>query len=126
MIRTSRITIITGQLDVGGSERSLYLLIRNLDRGRFDLDVVSLVTGGYWAGEIRRLDVPVLELPRRHRWQPGRLLSLVRHLRTRRPALLYSIGFAANTYGRIAGRLAGVPHLVTGWRGLEASPLRKF
>jgi len=117
-----RITFITGQLDIGGQERILYLLLRGLPR-RFEADVVSLSAGGIWAQEIRKLGIPVLELARHRSWEIGRALRLIRHLRRRRPDLIYSMGFAANTYGRVAGVCARVPHLVTGWRGLEASPL---
>lgn len=120
-----RITFISGQLDIGGQERALYLLVRGLDR-RFQPDVVSLSEGGFWAREIEKLGIPVLALPRRRSWDLGRLVRLVRHLRRRRPALVYSLGFAANTYGRIAGLCARVPRLVTGWRGLEASPLHRL
>jgi glycosyltransferase involved in cell wall biosynthesis len=120
-----RITLISGQLDIGGQERALYLLVRGLDR-RFQSDVVSLAEGGFWAREIEKLGIPVLTLPRRRSWDLGRLFRLVRHLRQRRPALVYSLGFAANTYGRIAGLCARVPRMVTGWRGLEASPRRRL
>jgi len=119
-----RITFISGQLDIGGQERVLYLLLRGLNR-RFDVDVVSLTEGGLWARAIRDLGIPVLEIPRHKSWDLGRLLRLFRHLRRRCPDLVYSLGFAANTYGRIAGVCARVPHLVVGWRGLEASPSRR-
>jgi len=117
-----KITFVSGQLDVGGQERSLYLLLRGLDR-RFDAEVVSLSSGGFWAGEIRGLGIPVLEMPCRRRWELARLSRLVRHLRIRRPHLVYCIGFAANTYGRLAALMARVPRVVSGWRGLESSPL---
>src|SRR5688572_18203180 len=120
-----RITLISGQLDIGGQERALYLLVRGLNR-RFQPDVVSLSEGGFWAREIERLGIPVLSIPRRRSWDLGRMVRLIRHLRRRRPALVYSLGFAANTYGRIAGLCARVPRLVTGWRGLEASPLYRL
>src|SRR5712692_764025 len=126
MKSSRRITVVSGQLDLGGQERSLYLLARTLDRTRYDLDVVSLTAGGFWAGQLRAMGVPVLELPRRHRWQPGRLLRLVGHIRKRRPCLVYTLGYAANIYGRLAGIIAGTPHLVSGWRALEARPSRRF
>jgi glycosyltransferase involved in cell wall biosynthesis len=118
-----KITFVSGQLDMGGQERSLYLLLRGLS-SRFDADVVSLASGGLWAGEIRRLGIPVLEIPRRSRWEFGRLRRLIQHLRVRRPNLVYCMGFAANSYGRLAALAARVPRIVTGWRGLESSPVR--
>jgi len=119
------LTIISGQLGVGGQERSIFLLVQHLDRARFDPDVVSLSEGGHWAARIRDLGVPVLEIPRRHKWEPGRLIHLVRHLRERRPSIVYSLGFAANAYGRTAALLAGVPRRVTGWRNVEATWFRQ-
>src|SRR5882762_484341 len=118
-----RITFVSGQLDMGGQERSLYLLLRGLDR-RFEADVVSLTSGGLWAGEIRKLGIPVLEIPCRRRWEFGRLRRLIQHLRARRPNLVYCRGFGANSYGRVAALAARVPRIVTGWRGLESSPVR--
>ena len=110
---------------MGGQERFIYLLSRGLDRERFDLDVVALMAGGYWAGKIAALGVSVLELERNHKFELRRLASLVRHLRSRRSELLYSLGFSANMYGRFAGLIAGVPHMIAGWRGVEATPYHR-
>jgi len=118
-----RITFISGQLDVGGQERALYLLLRQLD-GRFDPEVISLTSGGHWGAEIRALGIPVVEIARKRSWQFGRLWSLAENLRKRNPSVVYCLGYSANTYGRLAGIWAGVRRLVAGWRGLEASVLR--
>ena len=72
---------------MGGQERFIYLLSRGLDRERFDLDVVALMAGGYWAGKVAALGVSVLELERNHKFEFRRLADLVRHLRSRRSAI---------------------------------------
>ncbi len=106
-----RICHLITELQPAGAERALYELARRLDRRRFRVRVVGL-RGGLVAEWLARVNVPVTVLGVRGRWDAGKMLALVRLLRDERVDLLHTHLFHADLVGRVAGRLAGVPHLV--------------
>jgi glycosyltransferase involved in cell wall biosynthesis len=91
----------------------LYKLISTLDRDRFSGSVVTLTPGGAVADRIRERGIPVHSLGmRRGRPSPQSIAALVRLLRRERPHVLQTWMYHANLLGLLAGRLAGVPHVV--------------
>jgi glycosyltransferase involved in cell wall biosynthesis len=121
-----RILYVIGSLGRGGAEKQLYLLLKHLDRTTFEPTVVSLSSGGAWAAPIRALDVPVIELPRRHSFELGRFFRLYRVIREVAPSILQTFLFADNVYGLLAGRLARVPVLVASRRIDQYGDARSF
>ena len=113
-----RICYVIGQLDRGGAEKQLYALLRSLNRELFEPIVISFDARGYWAGEIRKLGVQVIETGRRRHKEIGRLLQLVRLLRRLEPAVVHTYLFPANTYGRAAAIVARVPIIIASERNL--------
>lgn len=99
-------------LGPGGAER---LLHTNLSC--FRPAVESLVCHLYdrdpfWREPIRRLGVPVVSLSLNRFWQPWRAVRRLRGVvRSFEPDLIHTHLYGANIYGRIAGRLDGVPVL---------------
>jgi len=113
--RTRILYVISG-LTRGGAERQLYLLLKHMDRAAFEPAVVSLGGPGPVGEAIRDLGVPVTELPRRGRLEVRRLAALHRIVRAFRPHILQTFMLADTLYGFAAGRLAGVPVLLTSRR----------
>ena len=110
-----RILYISPNSLLGGGEINQMLLVHNLDRSRFEAEVAVCEEGPY-AGELRRLDVPVTILPmaplRVRGWTFPSALSLLRlygHVRTRRPHLLHSSSLPEDHHAALAAWLAGVP-----------------
>jgi glycosyltransferase involved in cell wall biosynthesis len=112
----TRLLYVISSLTRGGAERQLYLLLKHLDRREFDAAVVSLTSGGALAASIRRLGVPVTELPRRGRLDLRRLSSLCGAISAFAPHIVQTFMLADTLYGFLAGRWAGVPILVTSRR----------
>lgn len=108
--------LITELEVVGGAERTLYNVLLRLDRERFSPEVITLYGGnGPIAQEIRALDIPVTDLGMRRKWRIDALWRLSQLLRRQRPQILHACMFHANIAGRLIGRLAGVPLIIT-WR----------
>ena len=110
-----KIIHIIEQLGKGGSEGQLYEFVKGVNRERFDIIVVCLSQGGYWAKEIRKLNIEVIELLRRKRRMNrmfSRLLELIKLLRAIKPDLVHTDMFTANLYGRVAAILAKVPCII--------------
>lgn len=108
------------ELDRGGAERALSQLVLGLNRDEWSPRVYCLGPRGHFADVIEAGGVTVecfdasglLSLPRV-------LLRLTLALRRFRPRVLQTFLFHANIVGRVAGRLARVPRIVSGIRVAE-------
>ena len=105
------------ELDTGGAQSALARLMARLDRRRFTPTVACLYNGdAIVARRIRALGVPVTDLGMTTRWRWDAFVRLYRLLRHGRPTILHTWMFHANLPGRVLGRLAGVPVIITSRR----------
>lgn len=100
-------------LDRSGAEKQMVMLARGLPADRFRVEVATLTRLGPLRAELEAAGIPVTTIGKRFKLDPFALCRLVRFLKARRFDLVQSWIFAANTYGRIAARLAGVPIVIT-------------
>lgn len=115
-----RIAFGITELDPGGAERMLTELVTRLDRREWEPHVYCLGPEAHYAQVLRAHDVPVTCFSGRGFWSaPSVLWRWTMELRRFRPEILYTFLFHANLLGRFAGRLAGVPHLISGIRVAE-------
>jgi glycosyltransferase involved in cell wall biosynthesis len=110
-------------LDRSGAEKQMVLLAKGLPRDRFRVEVAALTRLGAFESELIAAGIPVTSIGKRLKVDPLALARLVRFLKTRRFDVVQTWIFAANTYGRVAARLAGVPVVVVAemavdlWKG---------
>lgn len=71
--------------------------------------VVCLVRGGVLQPEFERIGVPVVVFGRRWRFDPLLVFRLAGWLQRQRASVVHTHLFTADSYGRVAARLAGVP-----------------
>ncbi len=114
-----QIMYIIGSLDFGGTERQLYLLLKNVNRSIFKPCVVSLSIGGYWVPLIRQLGIEVIELERHRNYEIKRLLALVSLIKKRMPNILHTFQPPGNVYGWLAGFLTGKGKCIVSCRSFE-------
>lgn len=113
---TRRILHVIPTLDRAGAEKQLCLLAGPLRRRGFDVHVAALTRGGPRLAELRRAEVPVEVIGKRWKLDPQAYLRLQKHVRRLQPDLLHTWLFAADAYGRAAGRACGVRRMVVGLR----------
>ena len=110
-------------LDRSGAEKQMVLLAKGLPRDRFRVEVAALTRLGPLAAELEGAGVPVTLIGKRHKADPFALARLVRFMKAKRFDVVQTWIFAANVYGRLAARRAGVPVVVTAemavdlWKG---------
>lgn len=113
--RPVRVCYMIDRLLVGGTESQLLALIRRLDRSRVRPSLCLLDGEDPVSRALEPADCPVLRLGVRTLLRPrtlGRALDLAAFLRRQRADVL-QVYFHDSTYlGVLAGRLAGVPHVV--------------
>lgn len=107
-----RIGYVIPTLDRGGAEKQLVLLASGLREQGFDTEVVVLTRPGPYESELRGRGVPVHVIGKRGKVDPICFMRLSRLLRQRRYDLVQTWLFAANVYGRLAARRAGVRAIV--------------
>jgi glycosyltransferase involved in cell wall biosynthesis len=113
---TKVIHLIT-ELDRGGAQMALYRLLAHSDRQQYAPHVLCLYNGDkVVAQQIRQHGIPVTDLGMTAQWRLDALWRLYRVLRQERPFLLHTWMFHANIPGRILGRLAGVPVIISSER----------
>jgi glycosyltransferase involved in cell wall biosynthesis len=104
--------LITG-LDTGGAERSLVNLVTAMNRNEFENEVVSLLKPGPMAQALVKAGIPVTSMNVGwHRPNPAALLSLIRYLRAKRPAILQTWLYHADFFGTAAAFIARPEHLL--------------
>ena len=105
-------------LDPGGAERALVQIVTRLPR-TWAPHVYCLMRRGELADDLEAAGVPVTCFDVRSRANVGVVWRLSRALRKQKPAILQTFLYHANLVGRFAGRLAGVPKIVSGIRVAE-------
>ncbi len=108
------VALLTTTLDVSGAERVVAALADGLMEAGYRVSVVALQRrSGDLTRLVRNPDVGMLDLAVRGAWDVGAIGRLRRWLRAERVSVLYTFLFHAHLLGRSAGRLAGVPHILS-------------
>jgi len=114
-----RILQIIPTLDRAGAEKQLLLLATGLPRDEFEVHVCVLTRLGPLWPEFQAAGIPVKVVGKPWKFDPLALVRLARLVRRVRPHVVHTWLFAANAYGRVAARLAGVPRVVAGERCVD-------
>ncbi len=109
-----KICVMLPKLKIGGAEMQVLGLLANLDRSRFEPHLCLFNRGDEKMEEAARRNVESLTfLDFRWRKLPFVFPRLVRYLKRERFDILHAHLAMADSLGRIAGRKAGVPVLMT-------------
>ena len=114
-----RICHLITSLDTGGAERSLVNLVTAMNRDEFDNEVVTLLKPGPMAQTLAQAGIPVTSMGMGRRPNPAALLSLIRYLRARKPAILQTWLYHADFFGTVAVFFAKLEHLIWNVRSSE-------
>lgn len=112
------VLFVIDELDIGGTEQQIAEIVQRMDRRRFE-PVVCCFRHGAKAREIESLGVRVLHEPKHLKADPGLVLRLVRMMRRERFDLVQTYLWTANTWARLAARMAGVPYVLASERNVD-------
>jgi len=110
---------VIGTLRTGGAERQLVNYLLAADRKDFRHTAICLTSRGELADQVEAAGIPVVRMPVRTRDAIGSLWRFSQWLRRENVAVVHSHMHYAALWGRVAGKLAGVPVLVTTEHGKE-------
>jgi len=112
-----KVVLLLQDLFFGGTQRHALELGARLDPERFDVALWTLIGGEDFLPQATAYGLTVRRLGRGETVGPRDLLALWRALRTDTPDLLVPLTVVPNIWGRVLGRLAGVPAIIGNCRG---------
>jgi glycosyltransferase involved in cell wall biosynthesis len=113
-----RVLFVIDELDIGGTEQQILELCRHMDRSRFE-PLVCCFRHGAKAREIESLGVRVIHEPKHLKADPGLVVRLARTMRRERIDLVQTYLWTANTWARLAARMAGIEYVLASERNVD-------
>jgi glycosyltransferase involved in cell wall biosynthesis len=99
---------------IGGIEGMLSELIPKIDKNSCDMRVVNMRSESKAYPLWDKTNVPYCKLKTPSKLLLGSIFGFIKLLRKEKPDILEIYGLRANIIGRLAGKLAGVPVIITG------------
>lgn len=114
-----RVLYLTTDSRVGGTEKNIISLVTHLDKDRYESRVVALMPGGELIEKLRGYGIEAECLGMRNKLNLRAGFRLYRLLRKSEVDILHTYLFHANILGRMVGRLAKVPVIISSVRVME-------
>ena len=125
MHKRIKILYLITDLNVGGAEMVLWRILGGLNRQDFEPIVVSIITPGLIGKEIEKLGIKIFNLKAKQKLSLFPFFRLIRIIIKEQPKILNSFLFHADISGRIAGRICGVPIIISSIRSENFSKVRE-
>lgn len=117
--RPLSLVFITFHLNVGGAERQLYYLIRELDKSKYSPYVVTLWPGEALQREFEAAGATVVPIHKKWKFDVSVLFRLRRFLHALRPDIVHCQMYTANVWGRLAAVLAQCRNIIVSERNSD-------
>lgn len=114
-----KIALVIPTMDRGGAEKQVVLLAKGLYELGHDVRVFLLTRDGHRSEELRAAGVPVVVIGKRFKVDPTALFRLKKQLIDFAPDVVHTWLFAANSFGRVAAKWAGVPVVIASERCVD-------
>lgn len=103
--RKIRILLLSDEMEVGGTQRQIVHIARNLDRNRFEPTVGYFRNRSFLVDQLEQAGIPAVEIPKRGRLDPGFVLNLRRFLIEGRFDVMHCFAFGGELWGAVGRRL---------------------
>lgn len=122
-LNVMQLTDVTGR---GGAEKALADIALHLDPERFNVSVCATREAGNYQPLLDEAGIRTFIQGRKSRWDLGQWLKLIRLLKRERIDILHTHLFGSNTLGRLLGKAAGVPVIISHdhWSTISAREAR--
>lgn len=106
-----RILYAIDNLEFGGGERGFLQIIGGLYQGNYSLKV-ACNCGGEFEARLRAMNIQLERVNMKSKFNLFTILKLIRILKEGRFHIIHSQGARADFFGRVSGRLVGIPHIL--------------
>jgi glycosyltransferase involved in cell wall biosynthesis len=123
--KMTHICHISGTTSLGGGPEHLFQLLKHCDKDHFSSIICTRQDGPYWK-KFQQLGIPLHPFTLRE-LSLSSFISLYRFLKTKRPQLIHTHGKGPGLYGRIIGKILGIPtiHTFHGFHYDDIQPLKR-
>ena len=113
----TKICYVIGTLKVGGAEKQLYYLVKNLDKNKFSPTIIAL-RGGILEPDFKKI-CKLKIIGKKFKIDPFSFLKLIFIIREEKTDILHTYMFTANTWGRLAGIICKIPVKIVSERSVD-------
>lgn len=106
-----KICYVIDNISFRGGERNFLQLALGLDRTHYEVHVICS-PDGLFVERLTAADIPVYPVNMRNKWNLGAVWPMARYLQQHSIDVVHTQG-RGDPFGRLAGRLAGVPHTIS-------------
>jgi glycosyltransferase involved in cell wall biosynthesis len=117
-MRRLRILLLTDEMEVGGTQRQIVYLAKNIDQQRFEPNVLFFRNTSYLVNELRDSRVPVKCIEKNKRIDLQFYLTLRRELKKERYDVIHCFSFTGELWGALANYLVSRAVLITSVRNV--------
>lgn len=108
-----RLLIIIDEMEVGGSQRNIVDMARNIDMSAFSVSLVFFRKASPYVDELRKAGVDVTHIPKRGRIDLPFFMKLCRFIRRNDFDIIHAFSFSGELWGWLANSLAGSARFVS-------------
>ncbi len=126
MEKPLHIALLLQDLEYGGTQRYAVNLLRHMDRDLFSPELWLLRGGDGMVPMAKETGVHITRFSESMWVGPHAIFGLGLHLVRRRPQILYTLTVVPNIWGRLLGKIAGVPVIVAGFRNIAPKQCEKL
>lgn len=116
--RAIKVAHIIWSLEIGGAERAVQAIAEGLDPENFRSIVICLNQEGRLSAALKAKGIPVFALRKKGAVDIAMLFRLIRILKNEKIEILHAHLFGASLWGRLAGKIAGIPILIAHEHGM--------
>ncbi len=117
-MRPVRLLVITDEMEVGGTQRQIAMLLKGIDRSRFEPALVYFRKHSPLVDEVLAAGVPATHIEKRGRIDLAFVRRLSQFVRQGRFDVIHCFSFTGELWGAVAHVLSGQGHLVGSIRGV--------
>jgi glycosyltransferase involved in cell wall biosynthesis len=122
------ILYVIDNMEFGGGERGFAQIIYGINRSQYKVHV-ACNPGGEFEARLRAMGIRLERMSMKSKFNLFTILKLIRILKEGRFHIVHTQGARADFFGRVAGRLVGVPHILCTMQmpveGFDVGRLRK-
>jgi glycosyltransferase involved in cell wall biosynthesis len=101
----TRVLLLTDEMEIGGTQRQIVHIAKGLDRARFEPTVAYFRNRSFLVDELEKAGVPVTEVAKRGRFDPGFIRRLAAFVRNGNFDVMHCFAFTGELWGAVARRL---------------------
>ncbi len=114
-----KIVIIIDNLIAGGAEKQAVITTKVLKDHGCEVKLISYGSMNFFANYIEEHNLDFIQITARGRFRIARILELIKVLKQEKPDIVYTFKGTTNIFGRVAAKIAKVPHIFAGCRGIQ-------